>query len=116
MSSSTGVPEAIASIASGFSVLLDADPAEFSAQGMLDVLKRLEPQVCRAQAARARWAGAIHATGAVAEEGGASTQAWLRGRLHMGDAGVVLRAAATMARWERVRAAFASGGISQEHV
>src|SRR5262245_34578750 len=114
--SGTGVREALASISAGLSVLLDADPAEFSARGVLDVLAGLQPQLNRAQAAQVKWVGAAHVSGAVAEDGATSTQAWLRGRLRVGHAGAVVSAAQTVARWQQVAAAFTAGEISREHV
>src|SRR6185436_19381097 len=116
MGAGAGVAEALASVSAGLTVLLEADPGEFSARGVLDVLAELQPQVNRAQAAQVKWVGAAHRSGAVAEDGATSTQAWLRGRLHMGNASVVVKAAQTMARWQRVAAAFAAGEISREHV
>lgn len=84
--------------------------------GTLDALRGLRPVLCRAQAVQTTLIGAAHRRGAAGLDGAVSTQAWLRCRLRMGDAGAQVRVAVALSGLPRVAACYARGEISAEHV
>jgi Domain of unknown function (DUF222)/HNH endonuclease len=95
--------------------LATVDPATLSEPALLDTLRALHPQICQAQAVQTRLIAAAHRRGAAAGDGAASTQAWLRCRLRLGDAGTQIRVATALDRLPHVHQAYQRGDLSYAH-
>src|SRR5262245_1869968 len=82
----------------------------------LDALRALHPVLCRVEAMRSQLIGQVHRCGAVTVDGSATTQAWLRTQLCMGDTGTQLRVAMALQDLPHVADAYARGELSHAHV
>jgi hypothetical protein len=114
-STSGGVADRVAGLAAAVASLAEVDPASLPAAAQLDVLRQVWPVLCQLDAQVTRIVGAVNAQGSAAEEGAVSTAAWLRSRLHAGNAGPRVQVAKALADLPEVQAAFQRGEISFSH-
>jgi hypothetical protein len=96
--------------------LLAVDLMALSDAALVEAVKALRPVICQVQAAETRLVGAVHLRGAASVEGAVSTAAWLRNRLHDGEATTKVKSSVALERLPLVAAAFADGHITGEHV
>ena len=98
------------------SALVAVDLTALADAALVEAVKALRPVVCQVQAAETRLVGAVHARGAVGLEGAVSTVAWLRNRLHDGDATTKVKSSVQLHRLPLITAAFARGELTDQHV
>jgi len=116
MSSGDAIFEAVARLRAAVTAVAMVPVDTLADAGLLDVARALRPVVCQVQAVEANLVAVIHARGAASADGAASTTAWLRGGLHLGDAAARVRSAMLLRRCPQVAAAFAAGHLNEDHV
>src|SRR5262249_32814917 len=109
---SGGVWQVVDRLRADLAELVAVDPAGCSDQDLREALRALHPVLCQAQAVVTGLVGAAHRRGAATVEGAASTQAWLRNRLRMGDAGAQIRVATALERLPHLAEAYQRGDVS----
>src|SRR5262245_7352887 len=82
----------------------------------LDALRQMHPILCRVEAMQSQLIGQLHRAGAVTLDAAATTQAWLRTRLRMGDTGTQVRVATALTDLPHIADAYARGELSHAHV
>jgi hypothetical protein len=113
---SIGVSALIERLRVDLSELADLETSPLSDVELLDALRLMHPLVNQAQAVQTRLIGAVHHRGAVTADGAVSTQAWLRGRLHLGNAAAQIRVAGALDTLPCVADAYQRGELSFDHV
>ncbi|HKT06214.1 MAG TPA: DUF222 domain-containing protein [Rugosimonospora sp.] len=98
-----------------FAELVALDPTALSDVELLDMVAAVAPVVCQARAAQTGLIGVAHRRGAVALDGSVSTVAWLRNRLHLGDAPTQVRVATALEGLPHLAEAYRRGDISYAH-
>jgi hypothetical protein len=115
MRTNSEVAGPVAALATAITSLADIDPAQLPAANQLDLLRGLWPLLCQLDAHLTRIVGVVHAQGSAAEEGAMSTAAWLRSRLHAGNATPRVQVATALRDLPEVAAAFTRGDLSFTH-
>src|SRR5919197_47635 len=115
MRPATGVAGLISRLRNDLDAITTLDPAALSDVELLDTLRDLQPLLCQAQAAQTRLIAAAHRRGSTTVDGAASTVAWLRNRLRLGDAGSQVRVATGLERLPHVAEAYQRGDVSFQH-
>jgi hypothetical protein len=109
------VRDRVGGLAAAVSSIADLQPGELPAAVQLDLLRELWPLLCQLDAQVTRVAGAVHVQGSAAQGGAVSTIAWLRSRLHAGNAAPRMQVAKALADLPEVAGAFGRGEISFSH-
>jgi hypothetical protein len=95
--------------------LATLDLASLSDVEVLAALRAVHPLLCQTEALQTRLIGVAHGRGSAAVDGSVSTQAWLRCRLHLGDAPTQIRVAKALPGLPHVAEAYARGEMSFAH-
>jgi hypothetical protein len=113
---SIGVDAALAAVRADLAALADVDLGALTHQQQLDALLAIYRLVNQVQAVESRLVATVHRSGAAAVEAATSTAAWLRARLHVGDAARRLAAATALEHLPQVADRYAAGGCGLEQV